>query len=194
MSIVSPQIHQQSPMAIWLKNARSRHGPARTRTWDQSIMSAFQDLRLFAAGRGFGSRTGFLRGVSIRRLRLSPGAGWPPRWPRSVVSGRLVGGSNAHANTPDAPVSPILKQPPNPAENTSTVGIEDRPYMRRTPPPPSPPPGRPSRQPLPHRRTGAGIRLLLIALVGIILILATMLTVVEAERCREGFQAQVCRI
>jgi hypothetical protein len=36
--------------------------------------------------------------------------------------------------------------------------------------------------------------LLIIALVGIILILATMLTVVEAQRCREGLQAPVCRI
>jgi hypothetical protein len=36
--------------------------------------------------------------------------------------------------------------------------------------------------------------LLIIALVGIILILATMLTIVEAQRCREGFQAPVCRI
>jgi hypothetical protein len=36
--------------------------------------------------------------------------------------------------------------------------------------------------------------LLIIALVGIILILATMLTAVEAQRCREGFRAPVCRI
>jgi hypothetical protein len=97
-----------------------------------------------------------------------------------------------------------LKQPPNPAENTSTVGIEDRWYMRRTPPPsrqrpprrppPSQPPGRPSQQPLPRRRTAAGVRLLIIALVGIILILATILTAVESQRCREGFKAPVCRI
>jgi hypothetical protein len=90
----------------------------------------------------------------------------------------------------------FLKQPPNRAENASTVSIEDRWYMRRTPPPPRPPtPSRqPSLQPLPRRRTGAGIRLLIIMLVGIILILATMLTAVEAQRCREGFQAPVCRI
>jgi hypothetical protein len=36
--------------------------------------------------------------------------------------------------------------------------------------------------------------MLIIALVGVILILATMLTIVEAQRCREGFQAPVCRI
>jgi len=87
----------------------------------------------------------------------------------------------------------ILKQAHNPAENASTVGIEDRWYMRRTPPP-SRPPTRSSPQPLPRRRTGAGVRLLIIALVGIILILATMLTIVEAQRCREGLQAPVCRI
>lgn len=106
---------------------------------------------------------------------------------------------------PDRIRSAILKQPPNRAENANTVGIEDRWYMRRTPPPsrpppssrpprPSRPPMRPSPRPLPRRRTGAGVRLLIIALVGIILILATMLTIVEAQRCREGFQAPVCRI
>jgi hypothetical protein len=36
--------------------------------------------------------------------------------------------------------------------------------------------------------------LLIIALVGIILILATILTVLQDQRCREGFQAPVCRI
>jgi hypothetical protein len=36
--------------------------------------------------------------------------------------------------------------------------------------------------------------LLIIALVGIILILATMLTAVESQRCREGFHAPVCQI
>jgi hypothetical protein len=36
--------------------------------------------------------------------------------------------------------------------------------------------------------------LLIIALVGIILILATMLTILQTERCREGFQAPVCRV
>jgi hypothetical protein len=36
--------------------------------------------------------------------------------------------------------------------------------------------------------------LLIIVLVGVILILATMLTLVEAQRCGEGFQAPVCRI
>src|ERR1700679_895399 len=90
----------------------------------------------------------------------------------------------------------FLKQPPNRAENASTVSIEDRWYMRRTPPRH----GHRRRhddhrcKPLPRRQTGAGIRLLIIVLVGIILILATMLTAVEAQRCREGFQAPVCRI
>ncbi len=100
---------------------------------------------------------------------------------------------------PDRIRRAILKQAHVPAENANTVGIEDRWYMRRTPPPsrpppPSQPPVRPSSQPLPRRRTGAGVRLLIIALGGIILILATMLTIVEAQRCREGFQAPVCRI
>jgi hypothetical protein len=36
--------------------------------------------------------------------------------------------------------------------------------------------------------------LLIVALVGIILILATMLTILQTERCREGLQAPVCRI
>jgi hypothetical protein len=36
--------------------------------------------------------------------------------------------------------------------------------------------------------------MLIIALVGIILIQAAMLAAVEAQRCREGFQAPVCRI
>jgi hypothetical protein len=70
------------------------------------------------------------------------------------------------------------------------VSIEDRWYMRRTPTPPQPS----SLQPLPHRQTGAGIRLLIIMLVGIILVLATMLTTVETQRCRERLQAPVCRI
>jgi hypothetical protein len=97
----------------------------------------------------------------------------------------------------------------DPTENESTVGIEDRWYMRRTPPPsrppwpseppprrppPSRPPLRPSPRPLPRRRTGAGVRMLIIALVGIILILAMALASVEAQRCREGLQAPVCRI
>jgi len=36
--------------------------------------------------------------------------------------------------------------------------------------------------------------LLIIALVGIILILAVMLASVEAQRCREGLPAPVCQI
>jgi hypothetical protein len=36
--------------------------------------------------------------------------------------------------------------------------------------------------------------LLIIALVGIILVLAVMLASVEPQRCREGIQAPVCRI
>jgi hypothetical protein len=36
--------------------------------------------------------------------------------------------------------------------------------------------------------------MLIIALVGIILLLAVMLASVEAQRCREGLQAPVCRI
>jgi hypothetical protein len=94
---------------------------------------------------------------------------------------------------PDPIRSAILKQAHDPAEKGTTVGIEDRWYMRRVRPP-SRPPGRPSPQPLPRRRTGAGVRLLIIALVGIILILATMLTVVQDQRCGEGFQAPICRI
>jgi hypothetical protein len=93
----------------------------------------------------------------------------------------------------------ILKQTHNRAEKGNTVAIEDRWYMRRTPPPsrpppPSQPPVRPSSQPLPRRRTGAGVRLLIVALVGIVLILAAALASVEAQRCREGLQAPVCRI
>jgi len=145
--------------------------------------------------------------VRVGFLVSAHGAGGRPGQYRKVIEGpatgqagrekcgrfsHAVGDAPQGASAPDVPVSPILKQPFDLAENTGTVGIEDRWYMRRTPPP-SRPPGRPSRQPLP-RRTGAGIRLLIIALVGIILILATLLTAVEAQRCREGFQAPVCRI
>lgn len=76
-----------------------------------------------------------------------------------------------------------------------STGAHDVPgwYMQQTPPP-SRPPRQPSPQPLPRRRTGAGVRLLIVALIGIFLILATALASVEAQRCREGLHAPVCRI
>jgi hypothetical protein len=145
-----------------------------------------------------GPATGLLLFVHLGRLAGQAGGACFPRkaqrlWPPGAPS--LVADTKTLARP----------QATNRAENASTVGIEDRWYMRRTPPPPRPPtpprrsppsrqPGRPSPQPLPRRRTGAGIRLLIIALVGIILILATMLTALEAQRCREGSQAPVCRI
>ena len=109
-----------------------------------------------------------------------------PRAPTTPIRARS-------AENPHRIRSAVLKQAHVPAERGNTVGIEDRWYMRRTPPP-SRPPVRPSPQPLPRRRTGAAVSLLILALIGIILILATALASVEVQRCREGLQAPVCRI
>jgi len=74
------------------------------------------------------------------------------------------------------------------------MGIQDRDYMRRPPPEQPPPQQQPPRQQRSRQPLGSAWRLTIIVLIGLVLVLATALAAAEAQRCREGLNAPICRI